>query len=90
MSRPAPRPSHHPRADHQLAAQQARELPGQWVLVGSYGSTASAMGAASHVRSGRIAVYQPAGSFDARTELTDDGTDVHARFLAGQAEGQER
>ncbi|MFF2094792.1 hypothetical protein [Streptomyces sp. NPDC058202] len=90
MSRPAPRPSHRPRADHQLAAQQARELPGQWVLVGSYGSTASAVGAASHVRSGRIAAYQPAGSFEARTELTDDGTDLHARLRADDTEGQER
>lgn len=86
MSRPAPRP----RVDHQHAAQQARDLPGQWVLVGTYPSTASAVGAASHVRSGRIAAYQPAGSFEARTELTDDGTDLHARLLADDAEGQER
>ncbi|MFF0139737.1 hypothetical protein ACFYRN_25195 [Streptomyces sp. NPDC005227] len=86
MSRPARRP----RVDHQVAAQQAREMPGQWVLVGTYPSTASATGAASQVRTARIAAYQPAGAFDARTELTENGTDLHARLRADQPERQER
>ncbi|MFF3847992.1 hypothetical protein [Streptomyces sp. NPDC002328] len=78
MSRPAARA----RVDHQHAAQQAREMPGQWVLAGTYGSRASAADAALHVRTGRdLAAYRPAGSFEARPELTQDGADLWVRYV---------
>ncbi|MEV7684509.1 hypothetical protein [Streptomyces bungoensis] len=73
----------HPRADHRHAAQQAREMPGQWVLAGTYSSGASAKHAALQVRSGgRIPAYRPAGTFRARTEVTQDGVDLWVCFVA--------
>ncbi|MFJ6730055.1 hypothetical protein ACIQPQ_34665 [Streptomyces sp. NPDC091281] len=78
MTRPAARE----RADHQHAAEQARALPGTWVLAGTYRSRASATAAARQVRTAERAVaYRPAGSFDARTELTADGADLWVRHL---------
>ncbi|MFF9097612.1 hypothetical protein ACF1AX_31380 [Streptomyces sp. NPDC014802] len=68
--------------DHQHAAQQARELPHQWVLAGTYGSRASAVSAALQVRTGeRIPAYRPAGAFEARTEVTADGADLYVRYI---------
>lgn len=70
------------RTDHQHAAQQARELPRQWVLAGTYGSRASAVSAALQVRTGeRIPAYRPAGSFEARTEVTAEGADLYVRYI---------
>ncbi len=40
----------HVRIDHQHAAQQARQMPGQWVLAGTYRSRASAVSAVKQVR----------------------------------------
>ncbi|MFB7596934.1 hypothetical protein [Streptomyces sp. NPDC056160] len=74
-----------PRVDHQHAAQQAREMPGQWVLAGSYGSRASAMSAALQVRTGeRVAAYRPAGTFQARAEVTQGGADLWVCYHADQ------
>lgn len=76
-----------PRADHAHAADQARQLPGQWVLAASYASSMSAKGAASHVRkgdAGPLRAYQPEGAFEARTELTEDGADLWVRYVADQ------
>ncbi|MCM1977177.1 hypothetical protein [Streptomyces sp. G1] len=72
------------RADHQHAAQQARQMPGQWVLAGTYGSRASAISAAFAVRTARLRAYQPAGGFEARHELTAEGADVWVRYTAPQ------
>lgn len=73
-------------ADHKLAAQQARELPGQWVLAATYNSSSSAKSAARTIRSGDrlLRFYLPAGTFEARTELTQDGADLFVRYVAGQ------
>ncbi|MCQ9178712.1 hypothetical protein KMT30_06640 [Streptomyces sp. IBSBF 2953] len=77
MSRPGARA----RADHQHAADQARQMPGRWVLAGTYGSRASAEAAAIQVRTGRrTPAYLPAGSFQARTEVTQDGADLWVRY----------
>ena len=77
--------------DHQQAARQARQMPGQWVLSGIYGSWASATSAALQVRTGeRIPAYRPAGSFCARTEVTQEGADLWVRFIAEQPEGAGR
>lgn len=85
MSRLAARP----RADHQHAAAMARQLPGMWVLAGSYASSHSADGAARHVRTGdRVPAYLPAGSFAARVQLTDDGADLWVRYTATTAKGE--
>lgn len=72
--------------NHQHAAGQAREMAGQWVLAGTYGSRASAQAAAVRVRSSdRLPAYQPAGAFAARTELTEDGADLWVRYIADSA-----
>ncbi|WP_416976659.1 hypothetical protein [Streptomyces sp. T028] len=80
------RPTGTPRPDHQHAAGQARQMPGQWVLAGTYASSASAKDTANQVRTGaRIPAYLPAGSFEGRMELTDDGTDLYVRYVDDQA-----
>ena len=76
------------RADHQVAARQARELPGEWVLAATYGSLASAAATARHVKTGeRIPAYRPAGTFEARTELTQDDVDLYVRYIEPTAVG---
>ncbi|MFD1656944.1 hypothetical protein ACFSL4_01515 [Streptomyces caeni] len=75
-----------PRPDHQHAAQQARQMPGQWVLAGTYQSRASAVAAAFQVRTGeRVPAYRPAGTYEGRPEVTQDGADLWVRYL-GQPE----
>lgn len=70
------------RTDHTVAAQQARELAGQWVLAGTYGSLASAAATARQVRvAERIPAYRPAGTFDSRTEITQDSVDLYVRYI---------
>lgn len=64
-------------ADHQHAAEQARQMPGQWVLAATYASSASAKDTARRVRTGDgLPAYRPASSFQARTQLTQDGADL--------------
>ncbi|MFJ2719428.1 hypothetical protein [Streptomyces sp. NPDC087437] len=73
------------RTDHQLAARQARQMPGQWVLAGTYGSRASAVSASRQVRTGElIPSYRPAGAFRARTEVTQDGADLYVQYVPRQ------
>ena len=87
------RPKSRPRADHQHVADQARQLPGQWVLAGAYNSSSSASHAAGLVRNASdssMRFYRPAGAFETRTELTDDGADLWVRHTAGQPEGAPR
>ncbi|MEU7403845.1 hypothetical protein [Streptomyces sp. NPDC044948] len=76
-------------ADHRLAASQARQMPGRWVLAATYNSSYSAKSAARAIRRGDelLRFYSPVGSFEARTELTQDGADLFVRFLADQPEG---
>lgn len=75
-----------PRADHQHAAGQARQMPGQWVLAATYSSRASAVSAALQVRTGeRIPAYRPAGAYEARTEVTQDGADLYVRYVHPEA-----
>ncbi len=75
-------------ADHRLAADQARQMPGQWVLAATYNSGYSAKSAARAIRRGTelLRFYGPAGDFEARTELTQDGADLYVRYVAGQPE----
>ena len=57
-------------------------MPGQWVLASTYASRASAVSAALQVRTAAKApAYGPAGSFQARPELTQDGADLWVRYI---------
>ncbi|MFI9154551.1 hypothetical protein [Streptomyces sp. NPDC053367] len=87
MSRLARRP----RADHKTVAAEARRQPGKWVVVNDYRSSLVADGTACYIRRGHEyssrgpSPYQPAGAFDARTELVEDGVRVYARYVGGDA-----
>jgi hypothetical protein len=81
-----------PRANHQDVAAQARCQPGEWVVVNDYRSSLVSDGIAYAIRSGYKYAghtdqppYHPAGAFEARTELTDDGVRVYARYVGGDA-----
>lgn len=57
-----------PRAwtDWEEVARKLRDRPGDWARVGIY-----ARSVASHVRSGRIVAFRPAGAYEARSVPTD-------------------
>lgn len=57
-----------------------RAHPDQWTRIRTYPAAYSAVGVARGIRLGLIAAYGPTGTFDARTELVDDGTALYARF----------
>ncbi|APY88220.1 hypothetical protein DCW30_05620 [Streptomyces alfalfae] len=77
--------SRHTRVDHAKAAARLMQAPGQWLPVGEYRNSFTASTTASMIRrpgqtnpSGRH--YQPAGAYDARIVLTDDGARIEARY----------
>lgn len=75
------------RTDHQHAAAQAREMPGMWVLAGTYPSSATAKSAANQVRTGeRLPAYRPRGAFQARTKVTQEGADLWVCHVAPTAQ----
>ena len=73
--------------DHFAVAALCRANPGQWQDVGEYNSTSSAVGVAGKIRTAYLkaedqrSAYTPAGSFEARHELTEYGARVEARFV---------
>lgn len=71
-----------PHADHAKVAARLRACPRCELPVGTYGSRASAQVTASHIRSGALPAYQPAGCFEARFVLAADrtGWTVHATY----------
>lgn len=77
----------HTRVDHFAVAAVCRANPGEWQSVGEYNSSQSAYGAMGHIRNavikvpGQQSAYSPAGSFEARQELTEFGARVEARFV---------
>ena len=77
----------HGRVDHFAVAEQCRAHPGEWLPVGEYNSTQSAKGLihgihGAHVRNTNLrSAYSPAGSFEARQELTEFGARVEARYV---------
>jgi len=76
------RPSTWPRNDHRASAAQARKNTGLWIFAGSYNSTMSARGAQREVSvAERFPSYRPAGTFEARVELTQDGANLFVRHL---------
>jgi hypothetical protein len=79
--------SRHIRVDHAQVAATLREQPGKWLTVGEYRNTSSVDTVAHLIRTGRQYTgtrYQPAGAFEARTQLTDDGTLLEARYVGAQ------
>lgn len=74
-------------ANHAEAAAAMRAQPGVWMPVGEYRSRTSADGTAWMIRAASpdnsvsARAYAPAGSFETRTELTDTGTQVFARYI---------
>lgn len=87
MSRLAKRPA----ANHQAAAEQLRQQPGVWQPVHEYRSAITAHTVARCIRTGNRMggtsqnPYTPAGAYEARTELTEDGIRVHARYIGEEA-----
>jgi hypothetical protein len=78
MSRPVKR--RHVR--HAAVAAELRARPGVWAPVGQYPNRMTADRTAHRIRSGYEAeMYQPAGAFQARVELTDLGARVVARYV---------
>lgn len=76
------------RIDHQAAATALRDQPGTWQVVGDYRNRISADGLVAAIRFGRTlgsgrghAPYAPAGAFETRIELVEDGTRIHARYV---------
>lgn len=87
MSRRAP----HPRVDHAATAAALRAQPGVWQVVGEYRNVFTAEGMERMIRTGysdggRLPGrhYQPAGQYETRATLTDDGTLLEARYLPGR------
>jgi hypothetical protein len=81
MSRLASRP----KVNHAEAAAKLRAKPGKWLLIGEYGSSQSAEGFAHCVRTAYVkrgpSPYAPAGSFQARTRLTEFGAALWACYV---------
>lgn len=76
---------------HPRIAERCRERPGEWLKVGDYASDQSAYGIAHSIKTGtRIAAYQPAGAFEARVELTENGARVDARYVGHAPEEGDR
>lgn len=70
------------RIDHDAVAAKARLAPGTWVVAGEFRSMSGAAGAVRNVVTGRVIHYQPAGSFEARREMTPDGVNLLVRYAA--------
>jgi hypothetical protein len=72
-------------ANHAAVAAACRANLGQWQLVGHYGSVESADAMVRAIRGafqkGARSAYAPAGAFEARRELTDNGARVDARYV---------
>ncbi|MFF0736806.1 hypothetical protein ACFYVK_34995 [Streptomyces chartreusis] len=79
--------SRHSRVDHFIVAAACQANPGEWQQVGEYNSTQSAYSATGHISKATVtttsqrSAYSPAGSFEARHELTEFGALVEARYV---------
>jgi len=77
----------HRRADHTAVVAALKAQPGVWLPVGEYRNRLSADDIARRIRCGYPfgshaygTPYTPAGAFETRTQLTDDGTLLEARY----------
>lgn len=81
-----PRWKKRPHAAHALRADDCRRHPGTWIEVGIYNSRQSAQSTARHIRlADDLPQYTPAGAFETRIALVDDGTALYARYSGGPA-----
>jgi hypothetical protein len=86
------RPAQPPRADHQRTADEARRRPGTWVTVSEYRNPVTVRNIAQRIRTGYPIggtadrrPYAPAGHFETRTTLTEDGTLLETRYTGAPA-----
>ncbi|MFG3046319.1 hypothetical protein ACGFZR_15485 [Streptomyces sp. NPDC048241] len=77
-----------PYTDHQQAAALLRQHPTVWQRIAEYNGSQSAYALTRAIRSGTYRIskhqptaYQPAGAYEARRELTEQGCEVWARYI---------
>lgn len=76
------RPKSRRDVNHHEVATALKAQPGVWQFVGEWPTRGGAESAALRIRGAyRARMYEPAGSFDARTELTEMGCLVEARYV---------
>lgn len=72
------------KVDHRSVVTQLRARPGVWLPVGEYRSQGSAVVAVKAIRTGRWSNTGPSpytpGEFEPRTEMTEFGVRVLARY----------
>lgn len=82
-----PPAAHTSNSRHARVVVQLVNNPRKWAVIGRYGSAGSARSTALNIRTGRLAAYAPAGSFDAaaRTVITNGIAEhrVYARYIGG-------
>lgn len=90
MTRPAKRT----RVNHHETANQLKAQPNTWQPVGEYRTTLSADGICRDIRTGiqrhtrrGPSPYTPGGAFEARTELTEFGVLIYARYIGTNTRG---
>lgn len=77
------------RVSHKEVAERCRQQPGVWLKVGEYVNDLTAYGMTRTItkgESGGIIAYLPAGAFEARSERTENGTTVEARYVGAPAD----
>jgi hypothetical protein len=71
-------------ADHHKVADWCREWPGEWVLVNTYAALYVARSTCALIRGDRtqpsITAYQPAGDFESKYEMREEGWAVFAMY----------
>lgn len=74
---------------HKQVAERCRQQPGEWLPVGEYVNSQSAGSIVSAIAKGGSSVlaYLPAGTFEGRSEHTETGTAVYARYVGPAVEG---
>lgn len=74
---------------HKAVAERCRQQPGEWLKVGDYANDLTAYGIVRAIVKGHgsVIAYLPAGSFEGRSEQTETGTTVHARYVGPAVEG---
>lgn len=73
---------------HKAVAERCRQQPGEWQTVGEYANDQSAYGIVAAIAKGGSSVlaYLPAGTFEGRSEQTETGTAVYARYVGPAVE----
>lgn len=70
---------------HDAVADACRKQPGTWIHVGTYSTKTSAQATARRIGEGAVyKAYRPAGTFEGRSEMSDLGYTVYARYTRGK------